>query len=90
MSDARLLLPTDVLPLISYNPRAFPNQAWPRERLGGPGVAVQALGVTLNPLLTFVRGRSVWISTSGPRLASRRMRCTSSRRASWSMRRATE
>lgn len=68
MNEARFILPTDVVSLISYNPRAYPNEAWPRERLGGRSAAVQALGVTLDPLMTLMRSRSAWVLTRGSHL----------------------
>ena len=68
MSEARLILPTDALSLVSYNPRVYPNEAWPRERLGERGASLQALGMTLDPLLTLRRGRSAWVKTRGQHL----------------------
>lgn len=68
MAEARPILPTDLLALVSYNGRHYPNQAWTRERLGSAEPSSLKLGVALDQFLVFARGRSAWISVRRQRL----------------------
>ena len=67
MSDARALLPTDLLALVSYNGRTYRNEAWTRERVGADE-SPNTLGLVLDQFLAFARGRSAWISVHRQRL----------------------
>jgi hypothetical protein len=62
LAEARSVLPTDLLALAAHNRRAYPNEAWPRERLGVAGASPLALGVAVDQLRALGRGRRVWIS----------------------------
>ena len=67
MTEARPVLPTDLLALVSYNGRGYRNQAWTRERLGADETQ-NTLGMVLDQCLAFARGRSAWISVRRQRL----------------------
>lgn len=68
MRAARSVLPTDLLALVTYNGRSYPNQAWTRERLGAPTGGSLGLGAALDQFLGFTHGRSAWISVHRQRL----------------------
>lgn len=68
MREARTILPTDLLALVTYNGRSYPNQAWTYERLGGPRDSALGIGAALDQFLAFARGRSVWINVHRQRL----------------------
>ena len=68
MAEARPVLPTDLLALVSYNGRNYPNQAWTRERLGSAEPPNMTLGSAVDQFLAFARGRSTWISVRRRRL----------------------
>lgn len=67
MTEARAVLPTDLLALVSYNGRSYKNEAWPRERLGSEA-PVNTAGLLLDQFLAFARNRSAWISVKRQRL----------------------
>src|SRR6266487_1286955 len=67
VTDARAILPTDLLALVSYNGRSYHNQAWTRERIGAAD-ATPTLGLVLDQFLAFAKGRSAWISVRRQRL----------------------
>jgi hypothetical protein len=67
VSNARPVLPTDLLALVSYNGRSYRNEAWTRERLGAEASS-NTLGLVLDQFLAFARGRSAWISVRRQRL----------------------
>ena len=64
MTEARTVLPTDLLALVSYNGRSYKNEAWTRERLGADESS-NTLGLVLDQFLAFARARSAWISEIG-------------------------
>src|SRR3972149_126058 len=55
--EARRVLPTDLLALVTYQGRSYRNEAWTRERLGADEAQ--------RPL---ARGRGAWISVRRQRL----------------------
>ena len=62
MTNARALLPTDLLSIVARSRSAYRNEAWTRERLGADESA-RALGMVLDQFLAFARGRNAWVST---------------------------
>ncbi|MPZ47733.1 MAG: hypothetical protein GEU75_00175 [Dehalococcoidia bacterium] len=67
MTDARPLLPIDIVSLVAYRGHSFRNEAWTRERLGADESA-RTLGMVLDQFLAFARGRNAWISARRGRL----------------------
>jgi hypothetical protein len=67
LSEARPILPTDLLALASSGGHGYPNEAWTRERIGAEG-ATNPIPMLLDQVLAFTRGRSAWICASGQRL----------------------
>src|SRR3989304_233436 len=65
--EARPVLPTDLLALVTYQGRSYRNEAWPRERVGA-AESQGPLGLVLAKFLAFARGRSAWISVRRQRL----------------------
>lgn len=65
--QARRILPTDLLALVTYRGRSYRNEAWTRERLGADE-SQKPLGMVLEQLLAFSRGRGAWISVRRQRL----------------------
>ena len=65
--EARRVLPTDLLALVTYQGRSYRNEAWTRERLGADE-SQRPLGLVLDKFLAFSRGRSAWISVRRQRL----------------------
>lgn len=62
MTQARSVLPTDILALASYRGRSYPNEAWTRDRVGAApaGAALEHLGV--------ISRRNAWVSVERGRL----------------------
>jgi hypothetical protein len=67
VTDARPVLPTDLLALVSYNGRSYKNEAWTHERLGAEA-SQNTLGLMLEQFIGFGRGRGAWISVRRQRL----------------------
>jgi hypothetical protein len=64
----RTVLPTDLLALVSYDGRVFPNEAKPRERIGAEPPKTFPLETAFEQWFSFATGRHAWISASGKRL----------------------
>ena len=64
MSAARPLLPIDVIALVSYEGKVYPNQAMPWERLG-KGQGPHPLEAALEQWFSFTAGRHTWVSLRG-------------------------
>jgi hypothetical protein len=67
-SEARAVLPTDLLALVAHNGRDYPNEAWTRERLGLAASSSLAVQVALNRLRSLGRDRNAWICGTHRRL----------------------
>ena len=67
MTEARTLMPTDLLSLVAYRGHRYRNEAWTRERLGADESA-RTLGMVLDQFLAFAKGRNAWICTRRGRL----------------------
>ncbi len=68
MNGARPVLPTDLLALVSYNGKVYPNEATPRERLGATEPASNAIETAIEQWLSFAVRRNAWISSRRQRL----------------------
>ena len=67
MTQARPVLPTDLLSLVAFNGRGWQNEVWPRERLGAP-VTTGILATAREQLLAITRRRNAWVSIRHQRL----------------------
>ncbi len=68
VSDARGLLPTDLLALVAHgSSSSYENQAWPRERLGTTETQ-PTLSVLRDQLLAFGKQRAAFVSVKRQRL----------------------
>jgi hypothetical protein len=67
MTEARPVLPTDLLTLAAFNGRLPPNEAWTRDRLGVNETA-NAFETALEQCLAFIKRRNAWISFRRQRL----------------------
>jgi hypothetical protein len=67
MTQARPVLPTDLLALVSLRGRGWRNEAWTRERIGA-AEEVRPLETALDQCLAFLRRRNAWISVRRQRL----------------------
>lgn len=65
MSEARTILPIDIVALVSYDGRVYPNVARPWERLGSNRSAPHPLETALEQWFSFATGKHAWISVRG-------------------------
>jgi hypothetical protein len=68
MTSARPVLPTDLLALVSYNGKVYPNEARPRERIGAADITPNPLETALEQWLPLTNRRTVWINARRQRL----------------------
>ncbi|HEY7270334.1 MAG TPA: hypothetical protein VH951_10945 [Dehalococcoidia bacterium] len=68
MASARPLLPTDLLALVSYNGKVYPNEARTRERLGESEPDGNMFETAIEQWLSFAVRRNAWISSRRQRL----------------------
>jgi hypothetical protein len=83
MSAARTVRPTDLVALVSFDGRVYPNEARTWERLGCRPEPPSVLGSAVEQWFSFATGRHTWISIQGQTirgLISARPRGT---RAAW-------
>jgi hypothetical protein len=68
VASARPLLPTDLLALVSYNGKVYPNEARTRERLAEQAPEGGAIETAIEQWLSFAVRRNAWISSRRQRL----------------------
>ncbi len=84
MTSVHTVRPTDLVALVSYDGRVYPNEAVTRDRAGSEG-SPHPLEAALEQWLSFATGRHTWISVRGATLrglASARKRGS---RAAWEL-----
>ena len=64
MTDARTVRPTDLVALVAYNGRVFPNEAHTLDRIGKEA-SPHPLETALEQWFSFATGRHTWISVKG-------------------------
>lgn len=62
------MLPTDLLALVSYNGKVYPNEARPRERVGSSEPQSNPIETAIEQWLSFAVRRNAWISSRRQRL----------------------
>lgn len=67
MTSARTVRPTDLVALVAYDGRVYPNEAVTRDRAGSGG-SRHRLERALEQWFSFATGRHTWISVKGARL----------------------
>ena len=67
MTTARTVRPTDLVALVSYNGRVYPNAALTRDRIGTEA-SPHPLETALEQWFSFATGRHTWISIKGATL----------------------
>jgi hypothetical protein len=67
MTSARTVRPTDLVALVAYDGRVYPNEAVTRDRAGSGG-SRHPLERALEQWFSFATGRHTWISVKGARL----------------------
>jgi len=65
MTSARHPLPTDIVALISFDGRVYPNEAKPLDRLGLGDDKPHALETALEQWFSFATGKHTWVSVHG-------------------------
>ena len=68
MTVARTVLPTDLVALVSFDGRVYPNEAKTRDRLGRDESSPRPLESALEQWFSFATGRHTWISVRGSTL----------------------
>lgn len=68
MRSARTVLPIDLLALVSYRDKVYPNEARPRERLGAADPTPSAIETAVEQWFSFATRRNAWISARRQRL----------------------
>src|SRR3972149_11202678 len=67
MTSAPTVLPTDLVALVAFDGRVYPNEAMTRDRLGSE-TSPHPLETALEQWLSFATGRHTWISIKGATL----------------------
>ncbi len=65
MTSARHPLPTDIVALVSFDGRIYPNEAKPLDRLGLGNDKPHALETALEQWFSFATGKHTWVSVHG-------------------------
>jgi hypothetical protein len=65
MSSARTPLPTDIVALVSFDGRVYPNEARPFERLGVAVERTHPLEEAIEQWFSFATGKQTWVSVRG-------------------------
>jgi len=65
MTSTRHPLPTDIVALISFDGRIYPNEAKPLDRLGLGNDKPHALETALEQWFSFATGKHTWVSVHG-------------------------
>ena len=65
MTSARRPLPTDIVALVSFDGRVYPNEARPFDRLGNSHDKAHALETALEQWFSFATNKHTWISVHG-------------------------
>ena len=68
MTVARTVRPTDLVALVSFDGRVYPNEAKTRDRLGRDESAPHPLESAIEQWFSFATGRHTWISVRGATL----------------------
>ena len=68
MTVARTVRPTDLVALVSFDGRVYPNEAKTRDRLGREESSPSPLESALEQWFSFATGRQTWISVRGSTL----------------------
>jgi hypothetical protein len=68
MTVARTVRPTDLVALVSFDGRIYPNEAKTRDRLGREQSSPSPLESALEQWFSFATGRQTWISVRGSTL----------------------
>ncbi len=68
MSVVRAVRPTDLVALVSFDGRVYPNEAKTRDRIGKTDSAPHPLESALEQWFSFATGRHTWISVKGATL----------------------
>ncbi len=66
--SARTVLPIDLLALVSYRDKVYPNEARPRERLGAADPTPNPVTTGFDQWFSFATRRNAWISARRQRL----------------------
>jgi hypothetical protein len=66
--SARAVLPIDLLALVSYNGKVYPNEARPRELIGAADPTPNPIETAFDQWFSFATRRNAWISASRQRL----------------------
>jgi hypothetical protein len=65
MSRTRAVRPTDLVALVSFDGKVYPNEARPWDRLGSEPATPNLLGSAVEQWFSFATGRQTWISIQG-------------------------
>ncbi|MGH2584794.1 MAG: hypothetical protein ACRDJE_07750, partial [Dehalococcoidia bacterium] len=65
MSRPRPARPTDIVPLVAFDGRVFPNEAHPWDRLGCAPAGPHVLGSAIEQWFSFANRRHTWVSVQG-------------------------
>ncbi len=68
MTRPRAVRPTDLVALVAFDGRVYPNEAKTRSRIGRGDSAPHALGLALEQWFSFATGCHTWISVKGATL----------------------
>jgi hypothetical protein len=65
MTRPRPARPTDIVPLVAFDGRVFPNEAHPWDQLGCAPAGPHVLGSAMEQWFSFATGRRTWVSVQG-------------------------
>jgi hypothetical protein len=82
MSSARTPLPTDIVALVSFDGRVYPNEARPLERLG-VAERTHPLEEAIEQWFSFATGKQTWVSVHGATIRGLISARPRSKRSAW-------
>lgn len=83
MSSARTPLPTDIVALVSFDGRVYPNEARPLERLGVAVERTHPLEEAIEQWFSFATGKQTWVSVRGATIRGLISARPRSKRSAW-------
>ncbi|MEX1193461.1 MAG: hypothetical protein WD904_11390 [Dehalococcoidia bacterium] len=83
MTSARRPLPTDIVALVSFDGRVYPNEAKPLDRLGADSDKPHALEAALEQWFSFATGKHTWVSVRGATIQGLVSARPRSKRSAW-------
>jgi len=83
MTKARTVLPTDLVALVSFDGRIYPNEAKTWDRMGAHERGPHPLETAIEQWFSFATGKHTWVSVRGPTIRGLVSARPRSKRSAW-------